>query len=281
MRYIRIKSNLHSEKEVQLNNFLGSTIRGAIISEISKLYCVNEDLQCNTCDCGATCLNKTLFNMKSYMQNDRISNPIVINAFQKSSKSIELDIILFGIGITATKTIKDVLLSGIYLGKNRESFKSNRIYFLDSDNKQSEKLVLAETKSQTEEVSRIVVDFISPTHIQKDCMTLDFTDFLKCCMYRYMAVNQLTQSEPEINFNDLIESAKDIKTVERTIKLENLGRFSGRTQIKNEVHCVKGRLVYEGDLSQYMNILRIVEIVNIGKWSSMGLGHIRINTERI
>lgn len=281
MRYIRIKSNLHSENEVQLNTFLGSTIRGAIISEISRLYCTNSNLQCATCDSGATCPNKTLFNMKSYIGNDRVSNPIVINAFQKCGNNIELDIVLFGIGITATDTIKDILLDGIYLGKDREHFKANKVYFLDSNNKQSEKSVLAETKNQTEEVSRVVIDFISPTHIQKDCMTLDFPDFLKCCMYRYMAVNQLTQSESEIDFTGLLENAKSIKTVERTIKIENLGRFSGRTQVKNEVHCVKGRLVYEGDLSKYMNILRLVEIVNIGKWSSMGLGHIRINTERI
>lgn len=280
MRYIEINAELHSEKEVILNNFLGSTVRGAIISAISKLYCTHKDLQCTACNEGVTCPNKILFNMKSYMKNDRVSNTIVINAFQKCSTNIVLDIILFGIGITAAETIKDILLNGIYLGKNREQFRADKIYFLDG-NKQYEKLVLAKTKNQTENTSRVVVDFISPAHIQKECMTLDFSNFLKCCMYRYMSVNQLTQSEPEIDFHGLLENAKSIKTIERTIKIENLERFSGRTQVKNEVHCVKGRLVYEGELNKYMNILRLIEVVNIGKWSSMGLGHIRITSERI
>lgn len=281
MKYIRIKANLHSEKEVELNTFLGSTVRGAIISEIGKLYCVNDNISCDACDCGATCPNKTLFNMKSYMKNDRISNPIVINAHQTCGTAIGLDIVLFGIGISATETISNVLIDGVYLGKNREHFKANKVHYIDGNNKQYENKVLAETKVSDEEVTRIVVDFISPTHIQKECMTLDFSDFLKCCMYRYMSLNQLTQSEPEIDFNGLLEDSKSIRTVEKTIKVENLGRFSGRTKVKNEIHCIKGRLVYEGNLTNYMNILRLVEVFNIGKWSSMGLGNIRIKAERI
>lgn len=281
MQYINIRTQLKSQNNILLNDFLGSTVRGAIISEISKLYCINSKLQCAACDCGVTCPNKILFNMKDYMNNNRISNPIVINAIQKDGNTIDLDILLFGIGITSIETIKCILLNGIYLGKNREKFKADNIYFLDTYCKQYNKPVLAETKNQLEEITKIVIDFISPTHIQKHCMALNFSDFLKCCMYRYMSLNQLTQSEPEIDFNDLVEKSNNIKTIERTIKLESLGRYSGRTQVKNEVHCVKGRLVYEGNISPYMNILRLAEKFNIGKWSSMGLGHIRISTERV
>lgn len=281
MQYIRLKTKLHSENEIMLNTFLGSTIRGAIISEISKLFCINNTLQCNQCTCGVICPNKVLFNMKSYMKNDRISNPIVINAFQSSNNTIELGIILFNIGITATEAIKEILLNGICLGKNRELFKAEQVYYVDSNGKQSINQVLAETKISTESTSRVVIDFISPTHIQKECMALEFSDLLKCCMYRYMSINQLAQSEPEIDFKGLLEESKEIKTIEKTIKIENLARFSGRTKVKNNVHCIKGRLIYEGDLTKYMNILKLVEIFNIGKWSSMGLGHIRIRAERV
>lgn len=281
MQYIRLKTKLHSENEIMLNTFLGSTVRGAIISEISKLFCINNTLQCNQCTCGVICPNKVLFNMKSYMKNDRISNPIVINAFQSSNNTIELGIILFNIGITATEAIKEILLNGICLGKNRELFKAEQVYYVDSNGKQSINQVLAETKISTESTSRVVIDFISPTHIQKECMALEFSDLLKCCMYRYMSINQLAQSEPEIDFKGLLEESKEIKTIEKTIKIENLARFSGRTKVKNNVHCIKGRLIYEGDLTKYMNILKLVEIFNIGKWSSMGLGHIRIRAERV
>lgn len=281
MKYIRLRTKLHYENRVILNTFLGSTVRGAIISKISEIYCINKTLQCETCTCGVTCPNKVLFNMKSYIKNDRVSNPIVINAYQKDNVAIELDIILFGIGITTTETIQNILLNGIHLGKNRELFKAEQVYYIDNNGEQYNNKVLAETKIDTKDTTRVIIDFISPTHIQKDCMALEFSDFLKCCMYRYMSLNQLTQSEPEIDFKGLLEESKEIKTIEKTIKIENLARFSGRTQVKNNVHCVKGRLVYEGDLTKYMHILKLVEIFNIGKWSSMGLGHIRVQSERI
>lgn len=240
-----------------------------------------KDLNCATCSCGATCPNKVLFNMKEYIGHSKVSNPIVINAYQPDDNYIDLDVKLFGIGITSAKTMETILTEGIYLGKNRERFRADRINYIDSHNKHYDQMILAETKDEVEDINKITVDFISPTHIQKDCMDLVFQDFLRCCMYRYMALNELTHSEPEIDFNNLVESAREVRTIEKIIKTENLGRFSGRTQTKNNVPCIKGRVVYEGNLSQYMSILRLAELFNIGKWCSMGLGHIRIKAERI
>lgn len=42
MKYIRLRGELKSEEQIQLNSFLGSTIRGAIISGISKAYCIKK-----------------------------------------------------------------------------------------------------------------------------------------------------------------------------------------------------------------------------------------------
>ena len=235
MKYIRIQCIMQSENSVQLNDFLGSTIRGAIISEISKNYCTKSSIDCTSCNFGVTCPNMILFHMKDYKQDNRVSNPIVINAMQLSSTMIKLDILLFAIGITSAQSIVDILKNGIKLGKTREQFKVDELYTLDSNNGQHKNIVLAETKESDDRVTRITIDFLSQTHIQKDCMTLDFTSFLKCCMYRYMSINKLTNSEPVIEFNKLVEESSEIKTVDRVIKIKSLIDFP--VEHKEKMRC--------------------------------------------
>lgn len=270
MKFVKITARLKADRAVELNQFTGSTVRGALISSLSKSFCAKRNVECDSCDAGITCPNKILFNMGEYTDDNWISNPIVINADYLESGEIDIVIKLFGLGSMSAQSIVMVLKNGLYLGKERDKFTpvgdvSVEIMRRDSIEVQPFK-------------GRLRVNFVSPAHLQKWRLNLDFCDFMRCCMYRYMSINRLSNSEPIINYKRLLEDSNKIKLISKDIHAVELGRFSRRTQMQNHIRCLTGSVEYDGDFSDYIGIIRFAEEFNIGKWCTMGLGRITVET---
>lgn len=272
MKIVKLETTLKAENNIWLPDFLGSTLRGALISRLSKKYCTSKNLECRQCK-NHICINKQLFNNWDETQgNNTSANPIIINAktLHNPSNQIELEIILLGSAVIYSEIIANTLEEGLII-KNKELFVATdvdtTIIDLDSiENKYSS--------------GKIKVSLQSQTSLPSSMMGLDFKQFIRAILIRYKAVGEILGLDMNYSYKELTESANDKVSLEnKSINIKELVRKSSRTDKKNTVPCIVGELVYSGDFSDYYKYLNIIEYLNMGKWCTMGLG--KINIEEI
>lgn len=269
MNIVKLETTLKAENNIWLPDFLGSTLRGALISRLSKKYCTSRNLECRQCE-NHICINKQLFNnWEETQSNNTSANPIIINAktLQNPSNQIELEIILLGSAIIYTEIIVDTLKEGIFI-KNKELFTATNV---------ETSIIDTELIKNKYSSGKIKVELLSETSIPSSMMSLDFKQLIRAVLIRYKAVGETLGLNMNYSYKELTEAANSkIKLENRNIKTTELIRKSSRTDKKNTVPCIVGELVYSGDFSDYYKYLNIIEYLNIGKWCTMGLGKISI-----
>ncbi|TEB12816.1 CRISPR system precrRNA processing endoribonuclease RAMP protein Cas6 [Pelotomaculum propionicicum] len=85
--------------------------------------------------------------------------------------------------------------------------------------------------------------------------------------------------ELELDFTRLIERAALVRMVEDNTRWVNWERYSSRQDNKMNLGGVVGRVVYEGDFSEFIPLLRLGELVHVGKGAVFGMGRYRILRE--
>ncbi len=78
--------------------------------------------------------------------------------------------------------------------------------------------------------------------------------------------------EPELDFNDLIERAAAVRLVQDNTRWVDWERYSSRQDSKMNMGGVVGRVEYEGNLGEFMPLLRLGELVHVGKGAVFGMG---------
>ena len=75
-----------------------------------------------------------------------------------------------------------------------------------------------------------------------------------------------------MDFRGLIEKAATVKQTQSDIRWYNWKRYSTRQEAWMSLGGIVGSVLYEGDLSGFMPLLRLGEYVHVGKGTSFGLG---------
>ena len=176
-------------------------------------------------------------------------------------------------------SLENVLRKGIWIKSegDRVKFQSTGIIYTGKNGEKqldAEILTNDNIMSDIDITDTLAVFIESPLRIQSSAVKLDFSDLIRIMMTRLDSINVLEDKEKCYSKN-LIEQAKNVKTLARDIKLENMTRKSSHTNSKTSIDCLVGRVVYQGDFSEYAEIIKKSELVNIGKWTTFGLGRIR------
>ncbi len=80
----------------------------------------------------------------------------------------------------------------------------------------------------------------------------------------------------DVNFKELIENARGIKIIKSDTHWYDWKRYSTRQEEWMSLGGVTGTVSYEGDLSEFIPLLRLGEYVHVGKGTSFGLGKYKI-----
>jgi hypothetical protein len=81
----------------------------------------------------------------------------------------------------------------------------------------------------------------------------------------------------EVDFRGLIDRAAEGACIlDRSTGWQDWSRFSGRQQQRVEMGGLVGRVTYEGDLSDYLPLLALGELVHVGKGTVFGNGQYTI-----
>jgi len=80
-----------------------------------------------------------------------------------------------------------------------------------------------------------------------------------------------------IDSYNIIQKAKTVKTVKSDTVWEDLSRYSGSQKQRILFGGVKGRVIYQGDLEEFIPLIKFCKKTHVGKRTSFGLGKIKFS----
>ena len=108
-------------------------------------------------------------------------------------------------------------------------------------------------------------------------LDLPFHVLIRACLRRIAALEEAYGGgEPNLDYRGLVKRAEKITILKSHLRWQQLFRWSNRQRKKVSLSGLGGTNTYQGDLEEFMPILRYCEQVNIGKQTVFGLGKIGV-----
>lgn len=130
-------------------------------------------------------------------------------------------------------------------------------------------------------VRKIYLDFQTMTRLkfeEKFVRRVEFHMLIRSLLRRFSSLAYFHHGwEPELDFAGLIERAAAVRLVQDQTRWVDWERYSSRQGSKMNMGGVAGRVEYEGDLDEFMPLLRLGELIHVGKGAVFGMGKFIIN----
>lgn len=130
---------------------------------------------------------------------------------------------------------------------------------------------------------RLAVDFLTMTRIKYgDSFTgkIEFHMLIRSLLRRLSSLAYFHHGEElNLDFPGLIARAGQVRLAEDKTRWVDWERYSSRQDGKVNMGGVVGRVIYEGDLAEFMPLLRLGELVHVGKGAVFGMGKYRVGCE--
>ncbi|MBM4053095.1 MAG: CRISPR system precrRNA processing endoribonuclease RAMP protein Cas6 [Planctomycetes bacterium] len=128
--------------------------------------------------------------------------------------------------------------------------------------------------------NKITISLVTPLRLRFDGHITDKIEFhilVRNLLRRISSLSYFHCDERfQADFKGLIEKAKLVKQTESDIKWYDWNRYSTRQEQWMSLGGVTGAVTYEGDISDFITLLRLGEYVHVGKGTSFGLGKYEI-----
>jgi len=267
--YIEVKINTNHKPSY----FIGSMIRGAMGHALKKVTCINPSYNCKGCFAQSSCLY-----YKFYEQ---------LNSFHKYRFEIELGNGKFDFGLYLFDDACDGLpyvLSALEMaitknGLTKYDYKFKDITFWLNgktvyENGNFTSLDIAPKTFQIEKYSpNIKIKLLTPLRIKKDNQLLrndvSIEDILR----------SIYQKEQEFNTGQKafkLDYTPEYETVLKALTYKPLLRKSSRQNKRMNMDGLMGEMVVMGLDERSYELLKLGELIGVGKQTVMGLGRIEI-----
>lgn len=131
-----------------------------------------------------------------------------------------------------------------------------------------------------EGVERLTLDISTPLRLISGgrlVSDIEFHHLVRNLLRRISTLSYFHCGEKiELDFRSMIESAGAVRTEERSTRWLDRERYSSRQKTRMKMGGVVGRMVFKGDLREFMPLLRLGEIVHAGKGTAFGFGKYEI-----
>lgn len=295
--------------EALLPEFKGSMLRGAFGHALKKVVCALRRHQCDDCLLAATCVYHFIFEASktkpgSGPDRPRVAarpHPFVLIPPDSSQRSygvgsiFDFRLILFG-------RANDYLPHLIYaveqmgchgLGRGARNgqglFKLIAVHSQDAIVYDGASKVLQQVPSQpclelaeppSEAVGRVKVKLLSPLRLKQHNQFQDSLPFQLLIRAALRRVSTLADAygsgEPLLDYSGLIKRAGQVQTAHNDCGWVDLKRFSNRQDSAMLMGGLLGSIDYQGDVGEFLPLLKYCEVTHLGKQTAFGLGRIEV-----
>jgi hypothetical protein len=130
--------------------------------------------------------------------------------------------------------------------------------------------------------TQIRLEFITPTQLKHRGRLLtqmpEFDVLVNKLVSRLSSLSYFHCGERlEIDFRNYIDEAANVRIVDHRFSSKEWSRRSGRQNQRVDMGGVVGEVTYRGDLTDYLSLLALGELVHVGKGAVFGNGHYQIS----
>ncbi|NPA94122.1 MAG: CRISPR system precrRNA processing endoribonuclease RAMP protein Cas6 [Thermodesulfobacteria bacterium] len=288
-------------------NYWGSALRGGLGKWLRRVSCILRNSRCHQCVVRPSCAYGFVFETELLKRQDiRVVNarphPIVIEPPVPPPRETEtgaefsFDIILLD---KANDFFPHIFYSIMKLGqqdglgaRTREDYGrfviqsvkcATELLFTSSVSELNRPSRLARLDlSQLEPEDRHVLEvgFETPFRVKHKgslSSNIPFHLLIRAALRRIASMEAAYgDGEPLLDYKGLISRAEKLETVSSNLNWLEIPRFSTRQRRKMLIGGPVGTVRYEGELAEFIPLLRYCETVHVGKQTFFGLGKIKL-----
>ncbi|MFN8672082.1 MAG: CRISPR system precrRNA processing endoribonuclease RAMP protein Cas6 [Candidatus Sericytochromatia bacterium] len=290
---IKPRNNLVLPKENK-----GNTLRGGFGITFKKMVCVKDfNFKCKECDFFKNCPYPIIFepsppeDAEALSKNSDIPRPFIIKPpLSKKTNYSNDDLIRFSLVLTnrIINLLPYFITTFIELGN--QGIGVNRGQFDIISIKNNEKEIFSQgilqnysenilIQKESKNISFIKLEFLTETTLKSAGKILEKPDFgtiIKRLRDRIASLDLFYGTKWEADFKKIGSEAELIKKVEDNTYWNNKSRFSKRNNVKHDMSGFLGEVSFEGNITPFMEILKIGELIHVGKGAVFGNGWYRI-----
>jgi CRISPR-associated endoribonuclease Cas6 len=309
IRWARLRLTLLAQEPLHLPPYKGSTFRGAFGHAFKRVACPLRR-ECAECAHQSVCVYAYVFETpapteaSSLARGPQVAHPFVLEPPETdrrefaSGDRLEAGLVLIGRAIPLAPyflaACREMGRQGV--GRGRGRFRLERVIAQDPEDPKgrvvydgAEDLLAPAVpfwsgedlaSRPTTDAERITLDFLTPTRLRQDADLVVRPDFatLATALLRRLSVLAEVHCgrRPGINARGLLAGAAEVKVVDSQLRWHDWERYSARQQTRMALGGFVGGITFSGPLASWLPLLRLGEVVHVGKGTSFGLGKYRI-----
>ncbi|SNZ09141.1 Uncharacterized conserved protein [Persephonella hydrogeniphila] len=264
--------------------FLGSTFRGIMGKRLKKMVCIKPREECKVCEFKMTCPYTVVFDTESVLNKPSkyIFKPPYIQKKIKKGESIILDMTLLGESSDYWEFITESFSGVLNIGKDRYlKLKEIKYFHPFEDRFHSVKSFVPRFEAvhffEMITGENAIKIRLFPTSIKIKSEIIRYNSFNKDIFLKAVIsrISNVALNYGIKNKKIFIDKNKfEIDQLE--LRPSPMRRWSNRKQKKMVIPAFEGSFVLEGDLKEIYPYLLVLEVINIGKSVSFGLGRLQI-----
>ena len=287
--------------------FKGSMLRGAFGHALKKVVCALRRKSCADCLLSATCVYSLIFEPHTIPPDNGTTkttlrpHPYVLQPPADTSRAYGKGD-SFTFGLTLFGKANDYLPHVVYAveqmgqtGLGREGDNGRARFALSAVETEGATLYGGDKKilhqglplqnlelqaPPAEPVSSLTVTLLTPLRLKHDNrfqQTLPFHLLIRAALRRIASLEDaFGHGEPQLDYRGLVRRAEQVATKESDCSWVDIERYSSRQKTGMLMGGLLGELVYEGELGEFLPLLRYCEMTHLGKQTAFGLGRVEV-----
>jgi CRISPR/Cas system endoribonuclease Cas6 (RAMP superfamily) len=127
----------------------------------------------------------------------------------------------------------------------------------------------------------VQIDFITPTSLKYQGESVEIPEFHQLIKRLRDRVNALgwfyNDCTLDLDYSAFGARSESVRMMESRVKWIDRERFSTKTRQNYSIGGFVGHATYAGDISEFLPLLRVGELVHVGKHAVWGNGQIRVH----
>ena len=290
---------------LSLPEYKGSTFRGGFGSTFRKVVCSQKNTECQECLLKSTCPYAYIFEtfppqgalaLRNY---ESIPRPFVIEpptermTEYKPGEVLHFNLILVGKAVQYLPYFVVVFreLGSIGIGRGRKKYRLKEIAAVSEPTAKKEKIYSCcdELMRNVDLTMRgcdfwevpakkesLAIDFETMTRLKFEknfVQTIEFHVLVRNLLRRLSSLYYFHHDcELSLDFNSLIRKAEDVAIIADHSRWADWERYSNRQEKRMNLGGVVGRVEYRGEWYEFWPLLKLGELVHVGKAATFGMG---------